>query len=229
MRLTLSFFICLLLISCGRVGYMPHVPANPLPEKSGDASLIATLSNDKELKGSYAFTDQLFVTGHWGNAVYDSADTEDLPVRFNSVELAAGYYGHFNENGIFSISAGAGFGSTTGWFRYRFLPDRFRQTTAHYRNYFIQTTNGFRSDWADRGGTLRFNYVEYYRYDNTGQTTYRHLSRWFFEPSVFWRIGWKFVRLEIDFGWSIPINKTDLRNYDGFLLGLGLALQLNVF
>jgi hypothetical protein len=217
----ISFFLMLVFfISCAPV-YIPNTVNAPLFSGKGEFNLGAhTGTNGIDIQTAYAFTDHL---GIMINGSFMTNDTSQYGDHHKHTfgELGLGYYNKLGSVFRVETFAGFGMGRASAYDSFFFIVPQAIIADGHYSRIFVQTSIGASTDFFDGGLTLRGCYVNFYKY-TYGGTDFSHKDDdFFFEPVLFARIGWKYIKFQTQFGLSVPMND-NLINYQPFMMSFGL-------
>jgi hypothetical protein len=218
--------------SCKTV-YEPNTINTPLLNNHGEFRAYADPSN---LHLAYALTDHI---GIMANGFRTSVTTDNNNISGNGglVEFGLGYFRPVN-GFIFETYAGGGMG------RVKFTEIKQENNTTVVRNFsadgtrfFLQPSFGYAGKYFEAAITPRFCMGKY----NNVQTTYTEKEQidgkfynvneplWtFVEPALTLRGGYKWVKVQAQFGFSQKLNTQQL-SYKSSFLNVGLIFDLNRF
>ncbi|MBK9731619.1 MAG: hypothetical protein IPO83_10105 [Chitinophagaceae bacterium] len=219
--------ITVFLNSC-TVTYAPNSHNVPLLEEKGELALSAgvyeaaggTEYAGYEAQGAYAVTHHL---GLMTNLLL--AGSLSVNGNHSLFEVGTGYYHTLGTSGVFDAYGGIGFGSL-----HSYTSNSTVINTLNYQRFFMQPSIGYTSRAFDCAFSLRMcglNYAEqqsaideYYE-NEFGPPKFSILA----EPAFTLRGGWKYVKLQLQLGYSI--NLTDADQFPCTTLSMGAYFTLN--
>ncbi len=152
----------------------------------------------------------------------------------NRLEFGAGYYTTFGSKGIFELYGGGAFGNIDR--------DNLRNLGGNYKakyyRVFIQPAVGFNSkDIVEINGGIRFAYHKYtsfnspdpdmrYQFTNDEKADIERLNFIFIEPFVNFNFGYKYIKFNLQPGFTADVTSPYLSNNLCFYLSMGLTLQI---
>lgn len=224
LALTLFFY------SCSQF-YVPNAVNVPMMKKQGDINAgIHTGTNGVDFQTSFAITDNIAVmfNGSFNHDI-DSAQTDYHKHTF--FEGGLGIYQTFSDYFTFETYAGVGYGEAEAYETFLlFAQKNDYLTTAKYTRPFIQFNLGIGTDFFDGGIAARFCYVKYNEIKPIDPAdTNADPSSFFAEPVLFWRIGWKYIKLNSQIGFSLPFNKERFFDNQPFIFNVGISFHFNAF
>ncbi|MCW3468046.1 hypothetical protein [Chitinophaga nivalis] len=233
-------FILLLIavgiVSCNRHIYVPNTVNVPLLKEKHEFKASISPTN---LQTAFALTDNLAIMAN-GQYVYrfdfsDRSDEQGLFVdnqtRGGVVEGAIGFFKPFGPKKQMVFDAFAGYGM--GSFK-TFTIDKNDNPDANANDYllknrfskvFIQPSIGFVHPVVEAAFSSRFSMLNFYNNtigpkafenDATGKSNFQHInsqSNFFYEPAFTFRVGYKYVKFQLQLQASIPITNSDYREY----------------
>ncbi|MEP7128118.1 MAG: hypothetical protein ABI729_04590 [Chitinophagales bacterium] len=229
-RLVYAFLctaIATFLNSC-TVTYAPNSNNVPLLQEKGELALSGGLYEAAggtqyagyELQGAYAVTHHL---GLMTSLLL--AGSLDVSGSHSFFELGSGYYHRIGTGGVFDAYGGIGFGSL-----HSYTSNSTAINTLNYQRFFMQPSIGYTSRGFECAFSLRMcglNYAaqqsainEYYE-NEYGPSKFSILA----EPAFTLRGGWKYVKLQLQLGYSINLTDADQVPYT--TLSLGAYVTLN--
>jgi hypothetical protein len=208
------------LSSCSTSLYVSNNVNVPLMREKGEVKVNVDQSN---LQVAYAVSD------HWGVMVngfsrsYQGKEYFDHSGRL--IEAGGGYFLPLRENVIFEAYAGGGMGKVDKKVTYtnaenRVITNTFNATGAKA---FIQPSIGYGNKYFDIAFTPRFSYVKYLKFNSSGfsseelavdnlhQERLLKADHLFAEPALTLRAGYKFFKLQLQYGKTMNIGKSDIR------------------
>lgn len=216
---TIYFIIYIVLIiqffwSCSPPAYIPNIVNTPLLSSKGEfQATIGTGTSGYDPQFAYAVTNDL---GIMVNASYaNRTDTTEFN-KHTFAELGVGYLLPFGNGGHFELFGGAGMGKidAKNWDNSLIYYQNYSRTKADLTRIFIQPSVGIVSKAFDGAFTPRivFLNVNHSINNNTFDSTLNtHNFDPFIEPTVTAKVGWKYVKMFFQIGFSIPV--TRFKNY----------------
>lgn len=216
--------------SCKTV-YEPNALNTPLFNNHGEFRAYVDPSN---VQLAYALTDHIGIMAN-GFRVTAETDNNTISGSGGLVEFGLGYYKPMN-GFIFETYAGGGMGKV------KFSENRQENNTTVVRNFssdgmrfFIQPSFGYAGKYFEAAVTPRFCLGKY----NNVQTNYTMQEQidgkfynindpvWaFIEPALTLRGGYKWVKVQAQFGFSQKLNTQEL-SYKSSFVNLGLVFDIN--
>jgi hypothetical protein len=245
MKLIISLiFISLIIISgCSVPSYVADTPHTPFFKKPREVNAgISYGLPGIEAKASYSFHDHLFA---FGGAALLKSDTVKGD-RNRIFEGGIGYYNYLDEpvTSPFLIKYNhiellAGYGSGDAYTSFSGIIDSLSHTLpSDYRRYFIQFNIGLSStkqnNWLNTlsteeiGQTVRFSFVDFYKFSHEANTISRHLDNLFFEYFFFSRISYGMLKLGGSAGVIIPVQSKSEFGGTFFVFSIGATLNFNL-
>lgn len=214
--IALLILLVLILSGCAPT-YVPTTINTPLltHRKEFQAAIYAGSSGfDPQL--AYAITDHIGVMLN-GSFKDTKSDSSENFHKHNFVELGIGYYLRFVGKGRFEVFGGYGLGNLQA----RTDNSIFNNTSdVKLNRIFIQPGVGMITDLLDLSFATRFVIV------GVNQDPFKY-TRSFLEPAATARLGYKKFKFAAQIGYSIPLNSTDLVDYQPFMFSLGIHTRLN--
>jgi hypothetical protein len=215
--LLLSFFI-----SCSPPAYIPNMVNVPLHTSKGEFQVnIGTGTSGIDPQLSYAITDNI---GIMTNASFaDRKDSTDYH-KHNFAEFGVGYMLNFGKNGHFEVYGGAGTGSVDSKYYYNSSTDT--RTKASLTRFFLQPSIGVVTKAFDGAFTPRIVLLNVnHSINNNINDSTLNTSNFdpFIEPTVTAKVGWKYIKMIFQVGFSVPLTK--FKNYTNqrFMFSVGLV------
>ena len=221
-------FAGLLFSSCGSVYYAPNTHNVPLFQEKGDAKISAGISAGEdverafELQSAYAITDHVGIMAN----LYRVKQDDNRGTLF---ELGAGYFQplekHLVIEGYGGISYAQVINSNSAYTEY-----------TDFTRYFIQPALGYSRNAFEVALSTRFAVLNYHRIEDpdvvvvSSSPELAHLMsnnvQFLFEPALTVRVGWKYVKLQGQFGFSKNLSD-DYFDMDNLNLNVGLYFSLS--
>lgn len=222
LRLTSVCFGLLLLaffqFGCAPV-YVPTVINQPLFKEKGDfkAALHGGISG-WDLQSAYALTDHIGIMAQGSIENYNSEENDNYHHHLFG-EVGGGYFKTIGPFGRFETYAGAGLGKINVLNGSGYLED---YSDAILGKVFIQPGIGIASDYVDLSFATRFVWT-----DILDESIHR--NRFFFEPAITGKVGYKKVKGVLQVGFSAPIGEKALDfAYQPFIISFGIQTDLNL-
>lgn len=226
-RLSILVVIVALFSSCATVYYAPNTHNIPLLKEQGEVKIqggigMAQDVRTTEFQGAFAVTDRFAVMSNYS---YFYGRGEGLFELQNDnahlLEVGGGYTLPFaNDNLIFEVYGGYGFGTGTTW-------SDPGNTDFSLNRFFIQPDIAFSSDILDAGFSLRGAFHNYYSVQHNPEVmvTQPHVlqegSNYFMaEPAVFVRVGYRFIKAQMQAGWSVNLTDPAFRQQPFLISGM---------
>lgn len=188
--------------------YIPNMVNSPMLSNQGEfQATIATGTSSFDAQTAFAITDNLgiMVNGSYGNETNDSSDDFH---KHAFIEGGFGYYNKIGDKGRYEIFGGYGFGKVKGYYENVLFDSQI--TDAKYNRFFIQPAIGLSTGIYDGSFSPRIVVVQM---DPKGANFETGQYNSFFEPVITSKIGYKYVKFIVQFGFSFPIGDQEL-NYD---------------
>lgn len=203
MRAILFLFISILfsVTGCSSIYVAPpnHIP---LMEKKGDGHVSGSFgSNGFGVQTGYGFTDNVgaVASTNFGRVevAYDAADNSR---NYSYTEGGFNYFADVGNNRKleFMGTIGKGKSSLKGSYSNR-------EASGSYMKYSLQSNAAYSINNVDGGLSTRVSYINYYEYDDKAAKEGDTPAAFFFEPAFFSGLNYRFITLESQFGYSIPL------------------------
>lgn len=231
---TLAIATVFLLSACSHVYYAPNGQNVPLLKEQGELQISGASAGSGEggganIQGAYAITNNVGVVL---NSYIASGENDDSGANGNgfAVEGGAGWFKPINDFIVFESYAGVGGGSINNNYA-----DNTSSKVSFVRPY-IQPAIGFTSNYVDLAFATRFAMLNYtgisrsgMMLDSTNNAQLNYIgdnkTQLFFEPGVTLRAGWKYVKFQFQYVWSVNLNNNAI-NRDNHNVSLGLMLNI---
>lgn len=198
--------------------YIPTMVNTPLLSNKGEVqAVIATGTSNFDFQGAYAITDYLgvMVNGSYANS---TSDTTDEYHKHFIMEGALGYYNTFGNVGRYEIYGGYGFGDLQE-FDLDALGNGY--VDGRFNKIFIQPSVGVATNVFDAGFSPRISFIGL----EGGEYSGKYAT--FFEPTLTAKIGYKYIKSVIQFGFSFPVNDDNVYfDYQPLIFNIGLSFNL---
>ena len=220
------FSTTLLFQSCAML-YMPNMANVPLHKDQGDLMISANTGfTGYNFQSSYAINDKFFanLNAAYVNSRRDSSDFN----RSSLGELGFGYYKALDQNRVvvFESSAGYGIASVND----KGLQGNFYgHLSSNYHKFYLQPSIGVTTDFFDGALTARLTALKYFNYQDfvnpSESKDYYPGMTAYLEPIATLRAGYKYVKLQIQVGFSFALNKEHPLALQGFpvIANIGLS------
>lgn len=216
--------------SCTHRYYAPNGQNVTLFKEKGEVQIAAGPASGGESSGAniqagYAATNHLGITA---NAYLARGENEDNGANGNGfvMEAGAGYFNPIGEHFVFEAYGGFGGGNI-----YNGYADNSSSKVKFFRPY-VQPAFGFTSPYFDAAFAPRIAMLNYLDIERNGTITdtknvqdlnYIDANKtvFMFEPGITLRAGWKYIKVQAQYVWSVNINAPALRQ-DDHNISLGL-------
>lgn len=224
-----------LLTSCSTNMYVSNTVNVPLLKEKGEVKINID-QNDAQLA--------VGVGKHWGvmaNGFYKSYESEnDYVHQGNLAEAGFGYFKPFRNNLVFETYTGVGIGTIDKKQTYTSASDNsvyWASFSAQGTKAFLQPSIGYCSRFFDIAFTPRFSFVKYTHFSSYGYTEdqlaedYLDHNRLttgmytFAEPALTLRAGYKFVKVQAQYGLTMNLSPRDIR-YSTSFSSIGLVVDI---
>lgn len=224
-----SLIIGLIFTGCAPV-YIPNTTNAPLFGQKGELMVAAFGgTNGYDAQFAYAPTDHFVLMAN-GSYQSKSADSNDLKNYHKHLfgEIGAGYYTKWGERARFECFGGYGFGQAETGYNYTFFTHNSGLVKGLYERYFIQTDLGITStfDVVTSGVCLKGSYVNFFKFTSGTEVFHESRSNFYFEPAVFIRAGWKYIKFQFQFGGSILASEYSAFDHQPFMMSAGLVFNI---
>ncbi|MDP4271084.1 MAG: hypothetical protein Q8909_13310 [Bacteroidota bacterium] len=243
MKKSTFFILCIspvIMGSCAHCYYSPSLQLIPLFTEKNDLRLIGGAAFGEGADGynagiAYSITDQFALMSDYTFSTSSDA-TGGKQSRLNG---ALGYYKAFKNSFVFETYAGLG--SISEHHSYTYPQHTSYGSGYSNQNYtsrlsasklFLQPSFGYTSGSIDLAVGSRFDYLMFNNIEtnlNPSLSEYtrlmslsQHNNILFFEPSFTLRVGWEYVKLQIQYIPLIPVNYEDKFLFGTKQLNIGL-------
>ncbi len=206
--------------------YVPNVVNAPLLSNKGELHLAAyagTSGSDFQVAVAPTKNIGVMINGSFKNKVSDTSNNYN---KHNFVECALGYYTTFDNSGHFEIFGGYGYGIADIKNTVDVLGQSSTvQTNATYQKIFLQPNIGASFEMMDFAFSPRLVVVDI----KPDYLQYTTKTKAFFEPTATMRLGFKYLYLSSQLGFSIPLTKIDSGDwleYQPLIFSLGIYVKL---
>ena len=217
--------------SCAAV-YVPNVAHTTFYEEGGDLSVsgfVGTTGYDGQV--SAAITNNLYLYGAASYLKEDSTSYEDEDyLKHNYQEGAIGFYHCMGSSGRYTMHMGMGHGEAEAYDRYEFFGENKVTADGKYRKYFFQCALGMSKDIVDLGGSIRYSYVDFYKFNSNREDygTVEHIFNHFLEPSFFVRVGYKYIKWHFQYSLAFGLKDESPFDYKINRISMGLTFKYNL-
>lgn len=204
--------------SCAPV-YVPTVINQPLFTGKGDfkASLHGGISG-WDLQSAYALTDHIGVMAMGSFEDFKSDENDDYHKHLFG-EVGGGYFNTLGPFGRLEVYGGGGIGKINVQNGSGYLED---YSNAILGKVFIQPGIGISSDYVDLSFASRFVWA-----DILDESV--HHNRFFYEPAITGKVGYKKVKGVLQVGFSAPLGEKTLDfAYQPFIISFGIQANFNL-
>ncbi len=213
-KIITAIFVTAIIPSCSML-YIPNTHNSPLLRNKGDVDINTLVGiSGFEAQSAVAVTDKigLMVNGQ----LHQKTHNEGIKAKEmrTLVEGALGYTERFSDMGIFEVFVGGGVGSVPAKFKGQTWNGE--QTTKLTR-YFVQPAIGFCNDLLDFSIVSRLSLV-----------SIASENKWYYEPGVVSKLGYKRVRFVANLGFSIPLGKYENSLWQNFPVTFSIGMHINL-
>lgn len=224
-----TFILVLLFSGCAPV-YVSNTTNAPLFGEKGTLMVSALGgTNGYDLQFAHAPTKHFVViaNGSYQSKTADSNSIKDYHNHYFG-EVGGGYYTKLGERGRFEIIGGYGIGQSESGYDYNFFEPYSKLVKGYYERYFIQADIGNTSgnNVMTSGVSIKGSYVNFYKFASETIVSKEAQSNFYFEPAVFFRVGWKYVKFQFEFAGSILASENPAFNNQPFLISAGLVFNI---
>ena len=222
----INYFLYLVLIfavlsSCSPE-YIPNMVNSPMFSNGGEfQATIATGTSNFDAQLGYAITDNIAVIAN-GSYADQTNDTTDEFHKHLILEGGVGYYRKINPAARVEIFGGYGLGKIQTLEDYGI--GGLDQVDVQFNRIFLQPAIGATTDFFDGSFATRLAMVQMVP-DKAGTIS----KSWntFIEPVITTKMGYKYVKAVVQFGYSFPINEEQIDyNHQGLILNFGLIINI---
>ncbi|MFL5763203.1 MAG: hypothetical protein ACJ77K_04615 [Bacteroidia bacterium] len=222
------------LASCSTTLYVPNTVNAPLLKEKGEVKIVV---NSTEIQGAVAVTNHI---GVMANGYYRDYKNGDYEHSGGLGEVGIGLFRSMAEDPfILECFAGAGLGNVN---KSEVLMEgsssRTRSFEAHGERFFLQPEVGYSGKVFDIALSPRFTLLKYNSFNSNNYTAAELAEDYlengyltnrmfaFSEPAVTVRMGWKWIKLQGQYGMAINIGGGQLRypkNFSSLALVIDIA------
>ncbi|MFO7447187.1 MAG: hypothetical protein R6W90_12530 [Ignavibacteriaceae bacterium] len=236
-------FSLIVISGCSTPSYVADTPHTPLFKKAGEVNAGFSYGLPGiEAKASFSLPANLFL---FGGASFLKTDTVNGD-RNRIFEGGAGFYQYFDKpvDGPFILKFNhieflAGYGSGQAYTSFPGIIDSLNHTLpADYKRYFFQFNIGLSSEkqnnWLntisteEMGQTIRFSFVDFYKFSHDNNSISRNLDNLFFEYFFFSRISYGILKLGGTAGVVIPLQNKPEFGGSYFVFSIGAMINFNL-
>jgi hypothetical protein len=224
--------LCFAIHSCTTTLYTSNAVNAPLLTKKGEVKLNATQS---DMQVAVAAGNHF---GVMANGYFQSHNGGDnYQHRGGLFEAGAGYYTSVKEHLVFEAYGGAGIGRVYKQETVKSTDNNseyLASFTANGAKMFVQPGIGLTTGIFDLALTQRLSFVKYYRFSSQNYTTadlgndyLENITKptyLFVEPALTARLGYKFIKLQAQYG--VTLNMGPNIRHPGNFATLGLVVDL---
>jgi hypothetical protein len=226
LKIVSVFSLSLLLQSCAML-YLPNMANVPLLIEQGNLMISANTGfTGYNFQGSYAINNMFFAYLN-GAYAFDRGDSSFFN-RSSLGEFGFGYYKVLDpkKTVVFESSAGYGYASVDD----KGLQGNFYgHISSNYHKFYIQPSIGASTDYFEAALTTRFTTLKYFNFKDfvnpiQSKDYYPGVCA-YIEPIATLRAGYKYVKLQIQVGFSLSIKNKHPLALQGFpvLANIGLS------
>lgn len=217
--------------SCVHYYYAPNSHNVPLFQEKGEVRLAGVTSygsyhKGTEFQGAVSITDKIGIIGNSYTAQGGNKEKNNYG-EGTYFEAGCGYYKPVMEKFVFETYGGIGLGNVEN--RY----NDYGYSNLDFSKYFLQPSFGFTSKYFETALSVRFCGLYYDKInDHTIQDDKEkieyiksHKFSYLFEPAITYRVGWKYLKIQLQYAFSINMNYPKFP-MDGANLNIGLYLSI---
>jgi len=225
-KITPILIITLLLQSCAML-YLPNMANVPLHKEKGDLMISANAGfTGYNFQGSYAINEKFFanLNAAYANMRIDSNDFN----RSSLGEFGFGYYKVLDKKRVVVFESSAGYGLASVYDK-GYQGNFYGQLSSNYHKFYLQPSLGVTTDFFDGALTARLTALKYFNYQDfvnpSESKDYYPGMTAYLEPIATLRAGYKYVKLQIQVGFSFALNKEHPLALQGFpvIANIGLS------
>jgi len=214
-------FILVLFSSCSPE-YIPNMVNSPMFSNAGEfQAIVATGTSNFDMQLGYAITDNIAVIAN-GSYADQTNDTTDEFHKHLILEGGVGYYRKISSAARIEVFGGYGLGKIQTLEDYGI--GGLDQVDVQFNRFFLQPAIGTATDFFDGSFATRLAMVQ--MVPDNSQTISKSWNT-FIEPVITTKMGYKYVKVVIQFGYSFPINKEQIDyNHQNLILNFGLKFNI---
>lgn len=204
MKNFLFFFLILIFAtSCAPV-YTPNIVNTPLLSSKGELqTIIGTGTSGVDPQLAYAITDHV---GVMVNASFANRNDSLHYHKHNYGETALGYTLQIQDAACFEVFAGGGYGTVDALYS---RDGFYGKSKGDLVKFFLQPTISAKGKIVEGAFTQR---VVFIKMDYSERSFNSNKIYSFIEPTITVKLGWKYVKLFVQMGFSIPLNTYSITN-----------------
>lgn len=209
----------LALSSCSHTYYLPTSPNVPLFKEKNEVQANGSLGYDgtgigsKQAQVAYSVTNHFAVTGTYADFHGGDQNRFDYG-QAQYYEMTAGYFKPIHNQLVFDVFGGYGYCQQYHQFSV------YETASLDFHKLIVRPTIGYTSNYFDVAFTSSINHLSY---NNASiniirskndleliQKLDRAKNIFLFEPSMMYRLGWKYVKFQAQWSITVPLNHHDL-------------------
>ena len=219
---TISLFIIViiaLLSSCAPT-YVPNKVNAPLLTGQGDLHFDGNAgSSGVDFQGALGVTDNIGVMINTSFEEKSDSVSSDYH-KHQFAEIGVGFHDRINDNIVYEVWGGYGFGEI------------YSRDDLYYTNFvskgkanriFIQPNIGYTSEVFDIALSTRFCYLKY----KPEVSSFMPNERFYFEPAITARLGYKYIKFTGQFGLSVILANNKVFDHHPFILNFGVHVNIS--
>jgi hypothetical protein len=190
----------------------------PLFSSQGEAQImLGTGTSGFDGQVAYAVTENfgLMANGSYSNRTDSSYGTKDYHYH-DFIEIGAGYLVPFGKSNKFEIFGGGGMGNVDSYYSNSIYVGR---ADAKVTRFFVQPCIGSSNDVFDGGFAPR---VVFVKLDNPKISSSYNNYKTFLEPTFTAKVGWKYIKMVFQIGFSIPISEPAYYDHQRLMFSFGI-------
>jgi len=226
---TATLCLSALLCSCTHYYYVSNVQNVPLFKNKNEYRISGSVgtgdeSSSVEVQAAVSVTEKLAIMANFMNATGGNPGSTNYG-KGNYFEGALGYFRPIERFGVFEIYGGVG-----GCKQHHKYGEYHSKSEVSFGKMFIQPSFGFTSNVIDIAFSTRFSGLNYFDVSGASSDekllTLSNKSHFFLEPAITLRLGWKHVKVQIQYVYSGYLNNPKLNFYEPVHLSIGLSIAL---
>lgn len=202
--------------------YIPNMVNSPMFSNAGEfQAIVATGTSNFDAQLGYAITDNIAVVAN-GSFADQTNDTTDEFHKHLILEGGVGYYRKINSAARMEVFGGYGFGKIQTLEDYGI--GGLDQVDVQFNRIYLQPAIGTATDFFDGSFATRFAMVQ--MVPSNSQTISTSWNT-FIEPVITTKMGYKYVKAVIQFGYSFPLKEEQVDyNHQNLILNFGLVFSI---
>ena len=230
--------LCLsvLLCSCSHYYYVSNVQNVPLFKAKKEYRISGSVgagdySSSVEAQVAVSVTEKMAIMANFMRATGGDIESTNYG-KGNYLEGALGYFRPIKRFGVFEIYGGVGGCRQHHKYAEYWSGEYYGKSDLSFGKLFIQPSFGFTSNAFDIAFSTRFCGLTYFDVSGNASSdekfrTLSNKSHLFLEPAITLRVGWKYVKAQIQFVYSGYLNNPKLYFNEEYHISIGLQIALS--